>query len=106
MVKKLLIIIFVILSVLYLKFMVFNPYRWNRGLVMKDNVIYQINPKLSNKYSNGDIKSGKAIGIVKGESFMDYIFITRVIKLEGVDEEETFLIRGLMFEEVYTRADD
>lgn len=106
MMKKLLIGILVIISVLYLKFEVFNPYTWNGNLIMKDNVIYQINPKLFDKYSKGDIKSEKAIGIVKVESFMAHIFITRVIKLEGFNELETFLIKGLMFEEVYTKVDD
>lgn len=106
MVKKILIAILVILSVLYLKFEVFNPYRWNGNLVMKDNVMYQDNPELPIKYTNGDIKRGKAIGIIKGESFLGYIFITWVIKLERFDEEETFLVKGLMFDEVYTRVDD
>ncbi|OPJ60279.1 hypothetical protein [Clostridium chromiireducens] len=105
MMKKLLIGILVIISVLYLKFEVFNPYRWDGILVMKHNVMYQGNPELSIKYSNGDIKREKAIGIVKGESILEYIFITWVIKLEGFDEEETFLIKGLMFDEVYTKVD-
>lgn len=104
--KKILIAIIIILSILYLKFEVFNPYRRNGNLVMKNNVTYQDNPELNIKYINGDIKRGKTIGIIKGESFLDCIFITWVIKLDGFDEEETFLVKGLMFDMVYTRVDD
>jgi hypothetical protein len=86
----------------YLSYMSLQTYEWDDNLITKDGIMYQDNPDLTYKYLNGEIKAAETIGRFKEDDFLG--FKTWVIRLEGFDKKDAFLVRGLMYEGIYTKS--
>lgn len=86
----------------YFKFMSLEVYEWDDNLITKEGIIYEDSPDLLIEYLNGEMKAAETIGRFKEDSFIG--FKTWVIRLEGVDQKDAFLVRGLMFDGVYRKS--
>lgn len=101
-------IIIILFSLSYIHFRNLNVYteQQNGDIVSKEGIVYQFNGKLTSAYSSGILSNEKVIGRFKGENyFTTFIYSNKVIKLINFNEKDTFLVKGLMKEEVYTRKD-
>lgn len=78
----------------------------NGNIVSEDGIEYQFNGELTSSYAGGEVKAVRIIGRFKDKSFFETLSSgPKIIKLEGYDEKDTFLVRGLMLQEVYTKRD-
>ena len=111
--KLALIIIFIIIlisiMISYIKFTRLDIYvqETNGDVISQNGVVYEYNAQLTNSFDTGELKIDKIIGRFKGKDFFNtWILGTKIIKLQGYDEKETFLLSNLMLQEVYTKKNE
>jgi hypothetical protein len=100
------IILVTILS--YINFSKLDIYQQNTNgnIISKGGVLYQFDGVLTSSYSGGDLKANKVIGRFEGENFFTTLFLgPRIVELKDYDGKNTFLVRGVMLQEVYTKID-
>ena len=74
----------------------------NGDIVSQDGVVYHFNGELTRSYSDGELKADKVIGRFEGEDFIStWLFGPKVVKLKDYDGKDTFLLSGMMLQEVY-----
>lgn len=86
----------------YYKFMSLGVYEWDDNMIEKDGIIYEDNPEMLIEYLDGDLKAGETIGRFKDDGFLGSK--SWVIKFEGIDEKDAFLVKGLIFDGVYSKS--
>lgn len=98
-------IIFIMMVVLaYINFLKLNNYfENNKGEIVSSNgMTYKFEWQLTRKYSDGKLKADKAIGKLKDANIVEfYLMGPRIVKLKNYDENQMFLLQGLMLQEVY-----
>ncbi|WP_374713596.1 hypothetical protein [Symbiobacterium terraclitae] len=94
------------LGVLYYRYASLEVYEWVDGIyvnVARDGIVYEPSQEISEKVASGELVPDRVIGRFKGDHFLG--FKSAVIRLQGIDERDGFLVRGLMFESGYARKD-
>ena len=78
-------------------------YNWTANNdVERGGVLYRADPDLLQQYQNGELKEGGIVGRFAGDSIIGGFNVRRIGTL---DPNEAFLVRGLMFDDVFSRVE-
>jgi hypothetical protein len=74
----------------------------DEGIVSKAGDVYQHSSELTRRYHEGEIKSYKEIGRIKGSGFFETIFFGGwVYTLRDYDDKEAIVIKYIMHDDDY-----
>ena len=78
-------------------------YNWTANNdVERGGVLYRADPELLQQYLDGELKAGGIVGRFAGDSMIGGFNVRR---LGTLDPNDAFLVRGLMFDDVFSRVE-